>query len=125
MIYKPQSEFPLLKEYKAVFDVTEHTIFAYDKVIYSNNTLPQHLEIHERRHLIRQDKMGLDTWVKNYLEDPVFRLKEEVIAYKEQLLSIKDREKRNYLKKMCVKDLCSPLYGSICSKEEAEKLLHV
>lgn len=123
MLYRPQSEFPMLEEYKKVFDVTDNTIFAYDKVIYSNKELPVHLEVHERRHLIRQQKIGVDKWCEMYLTDIKFRLKEEVIAYKEQLESISDRNQRDKLRKICAKDLSSPLYGNIISYEEAYSLL--
>lgn len=125
MIYKPQSEFPLLDKYKEKFNITDSTIIAYDKVIYSNSYLPQHLEIHERRHLIRQDKMGVNKWVENYLNDEQFRLNEEIIAYKEQLFSIKNREHREQLRKLCAKDLSSSTYGNIVSYQEAYKMLHV
>lgn len=123
MLYKPQSQFPLLEEYKKVFAVTDKTIFAYNKVIYSNERLPIHLEIHERRHLIRQQKIGVDLWVSNYLGHTGFRLKEEVIAYKEQLASIKDKNERDLLRRQCAIDLSSPLYGNIVSYKEAYELL--
>lgn len=125
MLYKPQSEFPLLERYKEVFKTNEHTIFAYNKVIYCNQQLPQHLEIHERRHLIRQQNIGVDLWCEKYLTNTQFRLNEEVIAYREQLLSIKDRSKRHQLRLLCAKDLSSPLYGGICNYQEAIKLLQV
>jgi hypothetical protein len=124
MIYKPQSECPILERYKAAFDITDRTIIAYDKVIYCNEQLPFHLEIHERRHLIRQEKQGVDEWVEKYINDKDFRLKEELIAYKEQCASIPDRNLREKLRIMCAKDLSSPLYGSIISFQEALKLLH-
>lgn len=123
MIYKPQSEFPLLERYKEVFGVTPNTIFAYDKVIYCDYELPEHLQIHERRHLIRQQKIGVDEWVDKYLTDTQFRLNEEVIAYKEQLESVKNRSARHRLRIQCANDLASPLYGNIVTLQEAIKLL--
>lgn len=124
MIYKPQSEFPLLDRYKEIFDVTPYTIFAYDKVIYCDYELPEHLQVHERRHLIRQQKMGVDEWVERYLTDTKFRLNEEVIAYKEQLESVKNRSARHRLRIQCANDLASPLYGNIVTLQEAMDLLH-
>lgn len=123
MLYRPQKDFPLLERYKKVFPINDRTIIAYDKVIYCNEKLPQHLEIHERRHLIRQEKQGLDVWVNKYLSDVKFRLNEEVIAYREQCESIKDRNVRERLRIMCAKDLSSPLYGNLVTFEEALKLL--
>lgn len=123
MIYKPQSEFPLLARYQEVFETNPYTIFAYDKVIYCDYELPEHLQVHERRHLIRQQKIGVDNWVDNYLSDTKFRLNEEVIAYKEQLESIKDKNTRYRLRLQCAKDLASPPYGRIVTFQEAVKLL--
>lgn len=124
MIYKPQSEFPLLSRYKEVFDTNEHTIFAYDKVIYCDHELPEHLQVHERRHLMRQQKIGVDEWVEKYLTDIQFRLNEEVIAYKEQLESVKNRDARHRLRIKCANDLASPLYGNIVTLQKAMELLH-
>ena len=124
MIYKPQSEFPLLRRYQEVFETNPYTIFAYDKVIYCDYELPEHLEIHERRHLIRQQKMGVDEWVERYLTDTQFRLNEEVIAYKEQLESVKNRSARHRLRIQCAADLASSLYGNIITLDEAMRLLH-
>lgn len=123
MIYKPQSEFPLLKRYQEVFETNPYTIFAYDKVIYCDYELPEHLQVHERRHLIRQQKIGVDEWVERYLTDIQFRLNEEVIAYKEQCMSIKDRNYRDTLRKACAKDLASSLYGNLVTYQEAYQLL--
>lgn len=123
MLYLPQKLFPFIEEYKKVFDVTDKTIFAYNNVIYCNEPLPEHLERHETIHLKRQNKIGCDIWVTNYLRNPMFRLKEEVIAYREQLECIKDRNERNTLRIQCAKDLSSPLYGSICTYADAYNLL--
>lgn len=118
-MFKPQNEFPLLTEYKKCFEVTDNTIFAYNNVIYTNNKLTDDLVVHEKVHLRRQNKLGVDKWVYQYLSDVDFRLKEEVLAYKEQLLSVKDREERHFLRILCARDLSSKLYGSIISYEEA------
>lgn len=120
---KPQSEFPLLEQYKRVFDITENTIFAYDGVIYSDYTLTKDLLVHEETHLKRQDKIGVDLWVSKYLSDPQFRLEEELIAYKAQLESIKDRGFRNAVRMDCATALSSDLYGGIITKDQAIKEL--
>lgn len=120
---KPQAEFPLIEQYKRVFDITENTIFAYDGVIYSDYTLTPDLLIHEQTHLNRQDKIGVDLWVSQYLSDPQFRLEEELIAYRTQLKSIKDRGLRNAVRLDCAAALSSDLYGGIITREEAIKEL--
>lgn len=122
---KLQSEFLLLETYKKHFDVSDRTIFAYDNEIYSNYPLPDHLITHENTHLKQQEKYGLDTWVEYYLEDKDFRLKMEIEAYRNQLLSIKDKNQRNTLRLQVAKDLSSSTYGNICTNEEAFKLLKI
>lgn len=120
-----QDKFPLLERYKAVFPVDYNTIFAYNNTIYTNNKLTEDLIIHEVAHLVRQAEYGLDKWVNDYLEDPKFRLEEEIWAYKKQLESIKDREQKNRVRIESSRTLSSPLYGNLISKAEAFSLLKV
>jgi len=122
---KKQSEFPLLDIYKEVFPVTEDTIFAFDHVIYTNNSIPEHLFIHETVHHEQQDRIGLTKWVQDYLHDDEFRLKMEVEAYRVQLLSIKDSNARAKVWIESAKNLSSDLYGNIISYKEAIKLLKI
>lgn len=122
---KPQSEFPLLDKYKEKFAITENTIFAYDGEIYSNNQLPDHLIVHELTHHKQQDRDGLDYWVENYLNNPEYRLKQEIEAYKNQLSVIKDRNDRFKLQMECAINLSSDLYGNIISYSEAMKAIKV
>lgn len=119
----PQAQFPLIEEYRKVFDINEHTIFAYDDVIYSDDGLPNHLVVHEITHHEQQKRDGLDYWVEHYLTDPKYRLRMEVEAYKHQLTIITDRNDRTKLRIRCAHDLSSSLYGNICTYEEALKLL--
>ena len=120
---KPQSEFPLLDKYKEKFEITPNTIFAYDGNIYSNSELSPDLMVHEETHLKQQEAHGLDNWVDKFLNDPEFRLWQEVDAYKKQLASIKDREFRFHIRQECIANLSSSLYGNIVSKEQAKNLL--
>lgn len=119
----PQKNFPLLEEYKKYFNITPHTIFAYDHKIYTDDELPEHLIIHEMTHHIQQDEHGLDAWVTRYLNDPKFRLDMEIEAYTMQLRSIKDRNKRAWQLMLSAKDLSGDLYGNMITKEEAVKTL--
>lgn len=122
---KPQKEFPRIKEYKKIFPVTEKTIFAYDTVIYCNYALPEDLVTHETVHLKRQEEIGADVWVDKYLSDVSFRLNEELLAYRKQLQSIKDKEIRGLVKIESAKHLSSALYGNIVSFDDAMRLLRV
>jgi hypothetical protein len=120
---KSQHLFPRLEEYKKKFKITPFTIFAYDKEIYSNNELPEHLLIHELKHIERQNKIGTDRWVDLYLHDENFRLEEEIIAYSAQLKSIHNREDKFRLKVECARNLSSDLYGDIIDYQSALKRL--
>ena len=119
----PQKDFPLLEEYKKVFDITPETIFAYDDTIYCDYGLPNHLIIHEITHHEQQKRYGLEKWVELYLTDVEFRLKMEVEAYRHQISTISDRNNKLRLRLECAKDLSSSLYGNICTYEEALELL--
>lgn len=118
-MFKPQDEFPLLDKYKEKFAVDQFTIFAYDKYIYTNYKLTSDLLIHENVHLKQQEEIGLDAWVEGFLNDPEFRLKVELEAYKAQINSILDSAKRSKLRLQCAENLSSELYGSIISLSEA------
>lgn len=120
---KRQSDFPLLDKYKEKFAITDRTIFAYDKEIYSNYELPHHLLIHELKHLEQQNRIGVDMWVDKYLNIPEFRLNEEVEAYQAELGTIRDRNLRYRHKMDCAQKLSSDLYGNIITYQEALKLL--
>ena len=116
---KSQKEFPLLERYKKVFNIDEKTIFAYNYTIYLDGILTKDLYIHEKTHIAQQERDGLEYWVENYLENPEYRLKQEIEAYQKQLKSIKDREHRNKVAIFSAKTLASPLYGNIITFEEA------
>ncbi len=120
---KKQSEFPLLEKYKSVFQITPQTVFAYNKNIYTNYELSTDLLAHEIVHLARQEELGVDVWVKSFLEIPQFRLEEEVMAYKEQLKYYKDRNYKNKARIEFARHLSSGLYGNIINHENAIKKL--
>ena len=121
--FKEQRLFPLLEQYRAKFPIDKNTIFALGDTIYTNQNLPNHLIAHEKKHLEQQEERGLKEWIYDYLEDPGFRLSQEVAAYKVQLETITDRNARSNQRELCIKDLCSDLYGHILTREQAEKLI--
>jgi len=129
MVFKKQSEFPYLKQYKAKFKVDNKTVFAYKGDIYSNHPLPPDIYVHEVCHLERQNKIGADEWEKKYLSDDNFRLAEELMAYRVQLRIVnkytKDKNKQNEARVNCARALASGLYGGIISYEEAFKRLKI
>ena len=117
----PQKDFPLLEEYKK-FPITNETIFPYGDTIYTNYDLPPDILVHELVHLKQQEK-GLNEWENKYLNDPKFRLTQEIEAYQAQVKSLKDRNMRAVSKVRCARALSSDLYGGLISYEEALKLL--
>lgn len=120
---KPQSEFPLLEEYKKHFKIDENTIFAYNHIIYTNKELPEDILLHEQQHFIQQDKDGLDYWVQNYLNDPKYRLRQELDAYRKQLASCKPKGFRRAVMLDCIDNLTSGMYGDLITRQEAYRLL--
>lgn len=122
MDIKPLNKFRRLKEFSKYFKITEETIIAYDGNIYSNKTLPPDILEHEKYHLKRQKEIGLNTFIKKYLNDKEFRLKEEADAYKIQIESILDKGLKQAVKKDILNNLTSGLYGKV-TMEEAKKLL--
>jgi len=108
---KPQAEFPLIETYKKHFPIHDKVIFAYGDTIYSNYPLTEDLLIHEKCHLEQQKRIGIDTWVEQYLNDAEFRAKMEQEAYRKQLESINDREKKFKVKQEILKQISTGLYG--------------
>lgn len=120
---RPQNEFPLMEEYEKKFEITDDTIFALFPYIYSNNSLPRDILIHEGVHLKQQQKIGVTEWVYDFLEYPQKRLEFELEAYQVQLRSIKDRNQRDKRRRESARNLSSGLYGNICSYNDAFKML--
>lgn len=103
-------------------------IITYGDTVYCKNPLRPDLVIHETIHCYQQEKDPKAWWDK-YLEDPKFRLSQEVEAYKAQIKFIKDvvkdREKRFKMIHMLRVDLSGPTYGNICTYNETRELLVV
>jgi hypothetical protein len=118
----PQDDFKYLPLYREKFAVTDRTVFAFDGAVYANYELPSHLLVHEEVHLKQQGNAPHE-WLTHYLNDDRFRLKQEIEAYKAELLSIKDRNQRLRHKIVCARNLSSELYGNIITYEEAMQKL--
>jgi len=131
-MYKPQKEFPYLQEFSK-FPIDENTVFCLRRVayadevyfidtIYADKELPQDILEHEKTHLKRMGN-NPDEWIKKYLADNKFRLDEEILAFKSQLNSIKDRNERNEVRIKAAQSLSGKLYGEIITYAEALKKL--
>ncbi len=125
-IFKPQSEFPLIKRYEEKFPFVKdnpNVVFDYGDTIYCNGRLSIDLVIHEETHLRQQKEIGLDLWVEKYLNEDQFRLEQEIEAYTNQILSIGDRNARFKLKTKVIEILSGPLYGNIINKQQLKNIL--
>ncbi len=105
-----------------------HCLFAFGGTIYNpgNITVPPELMAHELVHGARQ-KDDIRGWWRRYIDDPVFRLKEEVQAHKAEFaraaLGVKDRNRRARILSVTAARLSAPLYGGVISYQDALCLL--
>lgn len=104
-------------------------VFSYgDKIfVNSKNELPPEILAHERVHCERQLAMGVEAWWDQYLVDPQFRYKEELLAHQVEYTFLRglypgQARKKSILKHVAGK-LSSRLYGPMVSLEQAKKAL--
>lgn len=102
-------------------------IITYKEVVHCKFDIPDHLEVHEQTHIKQQEKHGVGKWWDKYFVDKDFRLSQEVEAYKNQVIFLNKnypRQQRRAILRKVYKDMTT-LYGNMCTKEEAKKLLKV
>jgi len=116
--------FPLLKEAKKKFPIDSNIIFTYGNTIYGRN-LDYGLICHELTHVTRQSIMGKNEWWEKYLDDTEFRVKEELIAYKNQYEAYKRND--HCLAQTALEQIgtimSGPLYQGNISKEDVIRLI--
>lgn len=119
---------PNIDEIRERLNPGPSTVFAYGDRIYcpSGADLPPNLIVHEQTHFDQQRNAGgPDAWWRRYLDDPEFRLDQELEAYRAQyaaLAGLPRPERRRYLAHFC-KTLASSMYGGLVSKEQARALI--
>jgi len=119
---------PNIKELREKFHPRPGTIFAWDGVIFApqGGEIPGHLIAHEETHFRQQRAVGgPENWWRQYIDDPQFRLEQEIEAYRAQYAVAEQMERpvrRRLLASIC-RDLASAMYGSLISKEEARRLI--
>ena len=94
--------------------------------VFEKEKLTKDLIEHEITHVIQQMKMGVEKWWDKYLNDPEFRLEQEVEAYREQYkyaLKAFDREDRRMFLNDISKHLSGYMYGNLVTQEEAKELI--
>jgi len=103
-------------------------VFTYGDILYSPDKSPisPDLRKHEETHRGQQAKMGKDEWWEEYFNDPIFRLAQELEAYRNQYqyaVKYYNRQLRRRILRKISKDLSCPLYGNIIGKKEAADLI--
>lgn len=120
---------PIFPEIKAVFPhAGSKTLFAWGDVLYNPGgwTVPPELMAHEEVHGARQRRLGVERWWKQYLDDPEFRLMEELLAHQAEywyLCQNGNRAQRRAALTRTAKRLAAELYGKMVSVSEAKRLL--
>ena len=71
-------------------------VYTYGDTVYIPNgeALSDDLEVHEAVHIKQQAEMGAEEWWKKFLEDPEFRLSQELEAYQAQWEYIEENKNR-------------------------------
>lgn len=122
---------PNIREIEEVFDLTgKKPVFTYGKVLFNPHDceVDQFLMAHEMTHTIQQDLIGGPIeWWKQYLSDKEFRLNQEIEAYHAQFTLLKklrrDRNRISWYLHQIARDLSSPMYGNMCTLQEALKYI--
>ena len=119
---------PLWDEIDAAFHVKgRKVIYAWGDTIYNpyGMPVPPVLMDHEMVHGRRQGKDVIGWW-RRYIEDPVFRLNEEIpahIAEYNHMIRQGNRNDRRQALKLVSGRLSAPLYGGLITKAKAKALL--
>jgi len=106
-------------------------IFSWGEDIFnpSGVEIPGELLAHERAHGQRQLAPGMNPyfWWERYIEDPKFRLEEELAGHKAEYAAFKSHEhnarKRERMLGHIAEKFSSPLYGSMITQPHARRLL--
>jgi len=95
---------------KLTLSPPEHAIYCYGNKIYnpSGKELTPDLEYHESIHS-KQQGNNPDLWYNKYLTDKDFRLEQELEAYGEQYLFIKEHISNNKLRKWSLEKMAEAL----------------
>jgi hypothetical protein len=102
-------------------------IFTYGDTIYCKKDLDAEMKVHEATHVKQQQDMGAEVWWDMYINDPAFRLTQEVEAYRNQYkflqAHIKDRNRLFKEKHKILMHLSSSMYGNMVTYSQAMNIL--
>jgi hypothetical protein len=116
---------PNYEQIAAAFQLNGREIFAYDGVIYAPGTgvITPELVVHETVHFKQQEVEGVESWWKKYIDDPEFRMAQEIPAHKLEyrafLKTHKDRNERVRYLELVANRLSSKMYGNVITKKQA------
>lgn len=101
-------------------------VITYGDTIYCKDDLRDDIIAHEAVHIRQQTvDMDKDVWWDRFFADPVFRLEQEVEAYRAQIVWARDnwtRQQRRELYRWIIKIMVNN-YSGMCTEQEAiEKL---
>lgn len=121
---------PNYAEINAAFNPPPNAVFAYGDTIYSpsSDTLSSDLVAHEKTHFVQQAAIGgPEAWWRRYIDEPQFRLEQEIEAYRVQYayasaVGLARPQRRALLAHIC-KSLASGMYGRLVTKEQARALV--
>lgn len=103
-------------------------VFTYGDTIYNpfNGAVDPLLEAHEVVHTIQQGEHPADWWDR-FLSSKSFRFDQELAAYRVQYRvareTIKDRNQLALFLLALSRDLAGPIYGNMCSAQDARILI--
>lgn len=122
----------MFEEIDAAFHVKgKLVLFAWGDTIYNprNAEVSSALKCHEGVHGQRQKAHpgGVEGWWRRYIEDPQFRIDEELPAhraeYKASIQHVRDRNERYRALAFIAEKLASPLYGRLLTPSAARRLI--
>ena len=98
-------------------------VFAWSGIIYnpSGHPLDPDVIAHEETHFWQQ-RRDPEGWWAEYIANPRKRLEWEIEAYRRQITYAKEHyssKRTAALADRCIKSLSSPMYGNLCTKDEA------
>jgi hypothetical protein len=118
---------PNYKDIVATLHPTANTVFTYGNTVYApgHDWIDNALAVHEGVHSQRQEEgVGPLKWWELYLQDPQFRLTEELVAYRAQYKyfckQVKAKKVRRAFLEAIAKDLSGPMYGGLMTFDRAK-----
>lgn len=128
-IYVSDGNFPLVDEAMNKFDIADridNIAFTYGDTIYAKRDLSFGLVAHEIIHIIQQKNIGKDIWWRRFLNDFLFRLEQEVEAYRNQyrVYKLNDPVGAEVELERIAQDLSGKMYGNIVDFDRAKELIN-